>query len=101
MKQTFTVLFFLKTSKINIKGKAPVYLRVTVNGKRSEVSTQHFIVPSKWNSKKQRLNGTTYEVKCINRNLDLILSKIHESNNNLLQNGKLISAKAITNKYLE
>ena len=100
MKKTFTVLFFLKTSKINIKGKAPVYLRVTFNGKRSEVSTHHFIVPIKWNSNKQRLNGTTYEVKCINRNLDLILSKIHESNNNLLQNGKLISAKAITNKYL-
>ena len=44
MKQTFTVLLFLKTSKINSKGKAPIYVRVTVNGKRSEMSIKHLLL---------------------------------------------------------
>ena len=55
MKQTFTVLVYLKTSKINSKGMAPICIRVTVNGKRSEISIKQFIEPSRWNSNRQRL----------------------------------------------
>ena len=66
MKQTFTVLLFLKTSKINSKRKAPIYVRITINGKRSEMSIKQFIEPDKWNSTKQRLTGTSFRVKTIN-----------------------------------
>ena len=47
MKQTITVLLFLKTSKINSNGKAPIYVRVTLNGKRSEMSIKQFIEPDR------------------------------------------------------
>ena len=100
MKQTFTVLLFLKTSKINSKGKAPIYLRVTVKGNRSEMSIKQFIEPNRWNSTKQRLTGTSYRVKTINKSIEIIISRINEIHNDLIQNNKLVTAKAITNKYL-
>ena len=100
MKQTFTVLLFLKTSKTNSRGKAPIYLRVTVNGKRSEMSIKQFIEPDRWNSTKQRLTGTSYRVKTINKSIEIIISRINEIHNDLIQNNKLVTAKAITNKYL-
>tara|TARA_Y100000385_G_C13088168_1_gene637399 strand:- start:1211 stop:2431 length:1221 start_codon:yes stop_codon:yes gene_type:complete len=100
MKQTFTVLFYLKKSKINSKDKAPIYARVTVNGKRSEMSIKQFVDPIKWCNYKQRLSGSTYQVKTINKSIDLVVNKINEIHNILIQNNKLVSAKAITNQYL-
>ena len=100
MKQTFTVLFFLKTSKINSKRKAPIYVRITINGKRSEMSIKQFIEPDRWNSTKQRLTGTSFRVKTINKSIELVINKINDIHNDLIQNNKLVTAKAITNKYL-
>ena len=100
MKQTFTVLVYLKSSKTNSKGKAPICVRVTVNGKRSEISIKQFIEPERWNSVKQRLTGTSYRVKTINKSIELSINKINEIHNDLIQNNKLVTAKAITNKYL-
>ena len=100
MKQTFAVLVYLKTSKINSKGKAPICARVTVNGKRSEVSIKQYIEPERWNSVKQRLKGTSYRVKTINKSIELTINKIDEIKNDLIQNKKLVTSKAIINKYL-
>jgi len=100
MKQTFTVLLFLKTSKINSKGKAPIYVRITINGKRSEMSIKQFIEPDRWNSTKQRLTGTSFRVKTINKSIELAINKINDIHNDLIQNNKLVTAKAITNKFL-
>ena len=92
MKQTFTVLVYLKSSKTNSKGKAPICVRVTVNGKRSEISIKQFIEPEKWNSVKQRLTGTSYRVKTINKSIELSINKINEIHNDLIQNNKLVTA---------
>ena len=77
-KQTFTVLVYLKTSKINSKGKAPICIRVTVNGMRSEISIKQFIEPTRWNSNRQRLNGISYRVKTINKTIELAINRINE-----------------------
>ncbi|SEB21505.1 Arm DNA-binding domain-containing protein [Pedobacter hartonius] len=38
MKTTFSLLFYLKKPKNYLKGAAPIYLRITVDGKRAELS---------------------------------------------------------------
>ena len=78
MKQTFTVLVYLKTSKINSKGMAPIYIRVTLNGKRSEISIKQFIEPTRWNSNRQRLTGTSYRVKTVNKSIELAINRIND-----------------------
>lgn len=51
---TPTLNFRLNISKINKEGLAPVYLRVTINGARTEITTKVYVVPSKWDEKNLR-----------------------------------------------
>ena len=50
MKKNLNVLFYLKKSKVNANNEAPIYLRITVNRKRAEVSISRRIDIKKWNS---------------------------------------------------
>ena len=40
----FTVLFFLKKSKLLKNGEAPICMRITINGKRAEVQIKRSII---------------------------------------------------------
>jgi hypothetical protein len=40
VSKTFGVLFFFKKSKQEVSGKQPIYLRITVDGKRVELFYQ-------------------------------------------------------------
>ncbi|MEP0984411.1 Arm DNA-binding domain-containing protein [Ekhidna sp.] len=58
MQHTFSVLFWLQTQKINKKnGEAPIWARVTVDGKRAEISTGKKTSPDKWNVNSGRIRG--------------------------------------------
>lgn len=59
MKNTFSVLFYPKRNDVGKRGKAPLYLGITENGKRCEVSTQRKVDLSKWDSTRELLQGKT------------------------------------------
>jgi len=42
---TFSVLFFIRRTKLRSNGEAPIYLRVTTNGDRLELATARSINP--------------------------------------------------------
>lgn len=50
MNKTFNLLFYLKKAKINSQGEVPIYMRITIDGKVSEISTKRIILPLKWNT---------------------------------------------------
>jgi len=54
---TFTILFWIRRKKIQ-DGKAPVYARVTNDGKRSENSNKRSVEPDRWDPKKGLAKGT-------------------------------------------
>ena len=47
---SFSVLFFIKKSKLLKNGEAPICMRITVNSKRAEVQVKRSVEPD---------NGTT------------------------------------------
>lgn len=54
----FTVLFFLKKSKLLKNGEAPICMRITINGKRAEVQIKRSIdVTNGIRKKNARLAG--------------------------------------------
>ncbi|WP_347281662.1 Arm DNA-binding domain-containing protein [uncultured Alistipes sp.] len=53
-RTTFSVVFFCKKTKINKKGKAPVYARITTSGQATEIYTQCQVEPEHWNQRLER-----------------------------------------------
>lgn len=49
----FSVLFFIKKTKLLKNGEAPICLRITVNKKRAEVQIKRSIPINKWDAKKE------------------------------------------------
>lgn len=82
------------------EGKVPIYMRITVNGKRSEVSIHRKIEISSWNLKAGKVRGTTPEVKNLNRFMDSIKGKVYDHHRELTEKNKIITARTLKNSYL-
>ncbi|WP_260264060.1 site-specific integrase [Elizabethkingia ursingii] len=97
MKTKISVLFYAKKSKAKNNLQVPVYLRITVNGKRSEFSTGKNVDPSKWNSEISRLKGNSEEARTMNKYFDVLLSRILEIERNLILSGESFDATDVKN----
>ena len=100
MKTNFSMLFYLKKQKNYTTGLAPVYLRITVDGERAEVTTNRECEPEKWNSHSGRATGTKENIKSLNAFLDNLQSDAYEAHRYLHENGKLITAESLKNRML-
>jgi hypothetical protein len=54
---TFCVLFIIKKSKLLKNGEAPICMRITINGRISEVMIKRSIAVNLWNQSKECSNG--------------------------------------------
>ncbi len=91
------VLFYLKKAKKTKAGEAPVYLRVTVNGQRAELSVRRSVKPVIWDSKAQRVKGKSEKVRLVNNYLDEIENKVNRHYNIALQENQMITAEHLKN----
>jgi len=57
----------------------PIYLRIAVDGQRSETTTYRECEPSLWKSIAGRLKGTKEEVKSFNAYLDNLQKQVHDA----------------------
>ncbi|HEX7847655.1 MAG TPA: site-specific integrase, partial [Chitinophagaceae bacterium] len=90
------ILFWLYRSKVNKDGVAPIYLRITVNGKKVEVSTGHLIKLNDWDTKKQKAKGVSQLSKLINDHITSTKSKILQIQNSFTVAGSpVISAELV------
>jgi len=100
MNQTLGILFYLKHAKALANGEVPIYLRITVDGKRAEHSIQRYIHPDNWNGKGGRATGNKEKFKSLNVYLDTVRAKIYEQQKTLLEKNELITAEGLKNGYL-
>ena len=75
MDATISILFYLKRAKVNAQGLAPIFQRITINGRRLDNSTGKFVDPDKWHSEMSKMRGTSEEARSINGHLDNLKSK--------------------------
>ncbi len=101
MQDLLSVLFYIRKKGTSDPTMATIYLRITVNGKRAEVSTMRKVPLSKWNAKANKVMGYTIEAKQTNRHLDVIKNRIYEIYQNLLnQDMEIVSAAGIRDEYI-
>jgi site-specific recombinase XerD len=99
VRTTFTILFWLAKSRMK-HGKAPISCRITVNGERTELSTQREVSVLEWDPKSQKVSGRSQEAKDINNHLAIIKSKLLACQTKIEARGENISAEAIKNEYI-
>ena len=95
MNNLFSFIFYIKRSKADKNGKANVYLRITVNGKRSELSISKKVDVNKWVAAAGKLKGGSAEAQQLNRYIDDIANKIHKIHQKLVEENKKITALRI------
>ena len=66
MKSNFHLLFYLKKQKNYTDGAAAIYMRITVDGKRSEFSVGRECEPARWNNSSGRGIGTKEDIRSLN-----------------------------------
>lgn len=94
-KQRFALLCIIRKNRVNSKELCPVYLRITVDGKRTEMVTNVNVPLEKWNATKGRLKGLTEEIRRINAMIDRFEHRAREIYNQFFLEGKLLSADLI------
>ncbi len=92
---TFGVIFYLKKQKTTVLGKAPIYARVTVNGRRTEISVKRSIVVSAWDTKKGLAKGSREETAELNRFLTRFKAKIIDAYQKLVLSGNTVDEAII------
>ncbi len=97
--QTFSILVWLSASRSR-KPEGTLYARVTVDGKRAEISLGKKIKTELWDERTARAIGRSDEAYQINSFLDLVKGKINQHYYELLASDAVISAEAVKIIYL-
>jgi len=71
MANNVSILFWLKSGRINKKGVAPLMLRISYNQQRKEFSTGVSIDPTKWDKSRYRVKTKTQEANQINHYINV------------------------------
>ncbi|WP_348797299.1 site-specific integrase [Flavobacterium adhaerens] len=100
MKTKITLHFYAKSTKANATGLLPIYVRLTVDGKRLEFSTKKFVEKSKWSSELSKMKGTTEEARSINSYLDLMKTKVFNAQMELIHRNENLSIENFKEKLL-
>ncbi|MDR1698735.1 MAG: site-specific integrase [Prevotellaceae bacterium] len=100
MNTKLSILFYAKRAKTTTAGLIPIYLRVTVDGERIEISTKRYTQPEKWSVEGNCMKGTSAETKATNSFLDALKAKVYEHQQALIRENKIVNAENMRNKML-
>lgn len=79
METQVAIHFFIKKSNINSKGKVPIYMRVTINGKRIELFANRFIPPDDWKKEAGIAKIKKEENSTLNSYLSTLRTKVYKA----------------------
>ncbi|WP_282160928.1 site-specific integrase [Ulvibacterium marinum] len=96
---TLAVLIFTRDITYNPE-KLTIYARITVDGRRAEISLKRYTSVNVWDVSKGRVIGTTQKARLLNSYLDEVYVQILEAHKQLLSEGKMITAQAVKARYL-
>ncbi len=84
---------------MNKQNQVPIYLRITIGGRRFEWSTQRYIDSAKWSQPAEKVKGTTEEAKRINAFLELMKHKVFVYQKELILEQKTLTLACFKDKW--
>ncbi|NCO63200.1 MAG: hypothetical protein GW839_05565 [Flavobacteriales bacterium] len=89
--KTFSIHFWLSAAKKK-DDIAPLYARITVNGKRAEISLKRYLSVTYWDPIAKRAKPRTPNATALNAYLDQVYADLLECQKQLLSEFKLVTA---------
>lgn len=74
--QNLSVLFWLWKVKTDRRGKAPIYIRITIDGKQAQMSSGLKVEPEFFNQQKEQVTSRTIEAQVINQKIHNIRGQL-------------------------
>ncbi|GAB5472399.1 MAG: site-specific integrase [Maribacter sp.] len=100
MQNSYHILFYIKKGKADQKGNANIYLRITVDGQRSEMSINRKVPVEKWNARAGRVKGVSQLAQEINSYISTLTVKLNRIHQNLVEKNIPISAGMVKSIFL-
>lgn len=100
MNKTFNLLFFIKKNKIRTNGTAPIYLRITIDGKAAEIAAKRYIDPKKWDNKAHKAVGNSQEAKILNAYFKTLEQQVYDFHYLMLKEEDFVTAESLKSKLL-
>jgi hypothetical protein len=98
-RKTFTLLFFLRKKKESVNHR--IYLRITVDSERTEISIKRSIDPAQWDEARRCAKNSSPASKEINSRLDQIKTQIYQYERDLIGRNKPVTAQSLKDAYLK
>jgi site-specific recombinase XerD len=91
-------LLYIVTKKKNKKGLAPIYCRITINGRRAEFSTGYFVKPEHWEH--EAVKPCTDEYTALNSSLTTIKSEVNRIYHDLYNRRHVITSEKVKRMFV-
>ena len=88
----FSILFFIRRTRLLKNGEAPIGLRITVNGRRAELQIKRSVPEKQWNAAKGCAIGKDRKTLELNQYLEMVRTKVYQIYRELSQVDKPINA---------
>ncbi|KAA6316045.1 hypothetical protein EZS27_033591 [termite gut metagenome] len=96
-RSTFSILFYINTSKTKKSGKCPILGRISVDGESSTFSTGLDICPTQWDAKTGLAKGKSNEIISINKQIENYKSEVSKYYRAMVENKGYITAESLKN----
>jgi len=92
--------FWVRPSQKNQDRKTPIYLRLQLDGVRTEYSIGQYVLVSHWDSKAQKVKGLTEEAESTNGTLGTLKARALKIYNEMLISGEPFNSFTIKDKLI-
>ncbi|PTX14705.1 site-specific recombinase XerD [Pontibacter mucosus] len=100
MDTKISILFYGRKAKTTRDNLLPIYLRVTIQGRRLELSTHRYVSPERWSVEAGKVKGSSAEARGINAYLDTLRTKAYAHHRELLQEGRPVNVDTFKEKWM-
>jgi len=98
-RNTFNLLFYIRKDRLKANGEAPIFLRITVNGKSTALSMHRTVNPQNWIIDLGQAKAINKELKRLNDYIFSAKSTIYEHYKFLRESKDTVNVKDIKNLY--
>lgn len=100
-RSTFSLGFYIRKTRTNKKGEAPIVVRITVNGLRRDTTVKETISPKLWDDAKGKAYERNPLTKELNMYLDSVRTKFIRIHRDMeMDREEFITAQKVMNRYL-